>query len=476
MWRPLRAAVDGSDPALAAIRVLVYAVAAFNSIRFSRLELDDALIYARYVQNTIDGLGLVYNPGEYVNGLTSPLYAYAAVVVSWPLGDALSGMMLLCGLLTLAALYSYQRLFALFVPGWLASLGALLMATSAITFINFAMETALFVLLIGETLRLFVLRRYRALLVCAALLILTRPEGMLLLVVLLVAHIAARRPAPRAAWLLLPGALIALHLAFALWYYGSVLPLSGLAKLGQGASGLWGEGSFVYALTHLYPSAFSVAPELRILVWALLTLAALGLAYQSASRLTRLLLPFLILYTGLFHLLNLPPQTWYFGAYFSFLWFYAAAGLSLLLSERRFPRWRRAMITAFVLALAIYQQIQLNDREVGVVAPHYRDAGLWLASHSPPEGAIAAVEIGTLGWYSQRRVVDILGLVTPHNADFVARGDLLAWTERQRPEFVLVHDPFTPLEIGARQLEKHGHYGAVPEFTVAGLRLLRRIE
>ena len=47
-------------------------------LRFAYLdrffELDDALIYHRFVQNAIDGHGLVYNPGERYNALTSPLY------------------------------------------------------------------------------------------------------------------------------------------------------------------------------------------------------------------------------------------------------------------------------------------------------------------------------------------------------------------------------------------------------------------
>ncbi len=58
--------------------ILGFSVAtiAFDSYAFRGHELDDGLIYARYIQNLIEGKGFVYNVGEAVNGLTSPLFAY----------------------------------------------------------------------------------------------------------------------------------------------------------------------------------------------------------------------------------------------------------------------------------------------------------------------------------------------------------------------------------------------------------------
>jgi hypothetical protein len=43
-------------------------------------EVDDALIYYRYLQNFISGNGLVYNIGEKFNGLTSPFYTYISII------------------------------------------------------------------------------------------------------------------------------------------------------------------------------------------------------------------------------------------------------------------------------------------------------------------------------------------------------------------------------------------------------------
>lgn len=60
--------------------------------------------------------------------------------------------------------------------------------------------------------------------------------------------------------------------------------------------------------------------------------------------------------------------------------------------------------------------------------PHfagYRDAGLWARRHTPPGAAIACVEVGTLAYFSDRPVEDLLGLVTPRSLPYIAEGDLM---------------------------------------------------
>jgi hypothetical protein len=51
--------------------------------RTQSIKLDDAFIYARYIKNALDGDGLVFNAGERVNALTSPLMGYLLLILSW---------------------------------------------------------------------------------------------------------------------------------------------------------------------------------------------------------------------------------------------------------------------------------------------------------------------------------------------------------------------------------------------------------
>src|SRR5579864_7564678 len=55
---------------------LVAALAAFAArVATGPHPIDDAYITFRYARNLADGLGLVYNPGEWVLGTTAPLWA-----------------------------------------------------------------------------------------------------------------------------------------------------------------------------------------------------------------------------------------------------------------------------------------------------------------------------------------------------------------------------------------------------------------
>src|SRR5207245_1004968 len=47
--------------------------------------------------------------------------------------------------------------------------------------------------------------------------------------------------------------------------------------------------------------------------------------------------------------------------------------------------------------------------------------GVWARDHTPPTASFAAADIGAFGYYSERRVLDLYGLVTPVMAPIVVR-------------------------------------------------------
>ena len=63
--------------------VLPLGVLALFTYRSFGTQWEDGYVYARYVRNALNGLGLVFNAGEHVNALTSPLYSYLLLAVSW---------------------------------------------------------------------------------------------------------------------------------------------------------------------------------------------------------------------------------------------------------------------------------------------------------------------------------------------------------------------------------------------------------
>lgn len=48
----------------------------------------------------------------------------------------------------------------------------------------------------------------------------------------------------------------------------------------------------------------------------------------------------------------------------------------------------------------------------------------WLNTNTNPSESVAYVEIGYLGYYTENRVIDLLGLVTPGITSYIAQGDI----------------------------------------------------
>ncbi len=113
---------------------------------------------------------------------------------------------------------------------------------------------------------------------------------------------------------------------------------------------------------------------------------------------------------------------------------------------------RRAVLAAVVLAVVVVIQNGLIY-EFGVL-PQVRSLtlgmerslipmGEWFAANAPPAATIAAPNIGAIGYFSRRRVLDTTGLVTPRMIPILRRESLedavarLRFAGFARPEFVI---------------------------------------
>jgi hypothetical protein len=211
---------------------------------------DDAFISFRYADNLVNGEGLVWNPGEYVEGYTNFLWTIWIAALIWlgldpVLGSQLSGLLLFIG--TIVLLYHTAREAGL--EEW-ACLAVILVAGTNWTFVAYAtggLETQLVAFLIAA--QLFVMLRYlndehRLDMLwwwstTGALAILTRMDSILLMIPMGVTllFMIFYRPTgwiPRLLRLVVPGVLIiSPWLAWKLYYYGSILPNTFYAKAGN---------------------------------------------------------------------------------------------------------------------------------------------------------------------------------------------------------------------------------------------------
>ncbi len=427
---------------------------------------DDTYIHLQYARHLASGQGLVFNPGERVYGCTSPLWA-ALIADGMALGiDGLRFARALGLLATLASIALFLQLMRRTVrTPELRALATLAWAGHAwmLRWSLSGMETPLAVAL---TLAGFVAFtegqqwgarpvRTGALWSLAAL---TRPEAVFLLglwAVFLIVDTESRAGLRRLVFGLAPPLLIyGSWLLFARLYFGTFWP-STLDAKAAGSEGLafqldnlWRQikivgatdgplaalllASLVFGGRRLWPRR-PTAQRLLPWVW-LAAVPALYLA-RGVPVLSRYLLPLL------------PVMGW-------LAWRAAEAwwiGEDLAPARRR----RGVTLAAALAALMLFQNLTVYRLQV---VPHvisfsagFRDSlvrwGRWFGDHAPPAAAIATPDIGAIGYFGQRRVVDLAGLVTPQMVPFLRQGppgdavERLRFEAFARPEFLVDRAP-----------------------------------
>lgn len=229
---------------------------------------DDAFITFRYIDNWLAGLGLVYNPGERVEGYTHFLWL-CAVALLRRLG---TDPVIASQWLGIAAATATIALFAWISAGWRPRTGTPDSSTAAIPFTaivlalhyDFAvwgtggLETAAFTFLVSVAFYLLAVRRdpHPGRLAAAGLVLtlamMTRPDGAVFYAVgvLFVAAQAWAESRSIARVLRAKGAILfpfaLIYLPYLLWkvsYYGQILPNTYYAKSANLA--YWSQG-FVY--------------------------------------------------------------------------------------------------------------------------------------------------------------------------------------------------------------------------------------
>jgi hypothetical protein len=437
---------------------------------------DDAFISFRYAQNLVAGHGLVYNVGERVEGYTNFLWTMLAALALWLGGDLvflsyLGGVILALSIVLL----SYWLARRLLGPVW-ALVAALIVATSQSLLVYTArgagLETGLFALLVLAGGAFYLQSRFGWCGLLYALATLTRPEGALVMGLTLAhgwfvlladrrpttddrqgdevtsdASRVTRHPAPdtrhSTPGTRLLGVYLLIVLPYFVWrlsYYGDPLPNTFYAKAGGGAQqilrGLEYAGGFALALG---------GPLL------LVTIGPWVASWRSAVRDWRgYLALLLIVYTAYIIAVGGDhfPGERFFVSLVPWLALLIAGGLAWLyawLRER--PPLRRAAPALLAVLLVAYSAYALarsaafdtviggDDESVWI----WRELGWWFNDHAAADESIAALGAGAIAYYSDRPVIDLLGLTEKHIArvSVANPGVGVAGHEKRDPAYVL---------------------------------------
>ena len=447
---------------------------------------DDAYITYRYADNFRQGLGLRYNPGEWVFGTTTPLFTLLlgglGLVVSdlEVLGHWLGVLgWLTAALLTIPLFRQEKRPFA-------ALAAPLLIAIQPTFYTSLGMETPLLVALM-LALALFWLRGSNKIaVILAALLILTRHDSALWLL-LIGLETGRRRHQKGISW---PKALpwregLATLLLTLPWFifawlrYGSPLPNSAAAKIGQNNLMLVaGQSPFTLALLETFLD--SLPPPALVILFALLLFAA----YLIARHLKRFwwLLIWPALYALLYTLINVANSPWYFVPAITVLSLSLALTIGSLLGDDDWQirpstsillsSYMRYGTTLFCLLVIAFTQasLTLHRQDRAGYRPSYLSVAQWLRQNTPPEATVATIEIGVIGYHSRRPILDTQGLIS-HDMTSHQLGwdDTLVYAlNAHRPDYALAL-PGTAWDIVTTQWWFRQSYQPVEQFAEATL-------
>jgi hypothetical protein len=273
------------------------------------------------------------------------------------------------------------------------------------------------------------------------MLTLVRGEGILLCAVLGVLAVAQTRRVP--VQLVAGGAVAGLPWGvYSLATLGSVLPDTLAAKVAQSQSGFWGSG---WIFLRDWEPLLRQSQSLVRWGMVLALLAVVGLTRLWLLRLGAWYTAALLAFTGLFVLfygvlLNVPGYHWYYSLPVYTLSVLAAvggAGLWQLGRTRRDP----LHLSVALLGCGGLLLFGLTGFWQGFNGSVYRDVGLWIRDHTAPAARVAATEIGYIGWYSERPMIDYLGLLTPVSARELGRREMTTWVRRENPDYWVRYNP-----------------------------------
>jgi len=423
---------------------------------------DDAFISMRYAQNFVNGSGLVFNPGEQVEGYSNLAWVlYAGLAIKLNLAPLLILRItaVLAGLSALVLSWKAARILlpqagmsALAAPLFLA-LNPLLPRHSTT-----GLETVPFAALIiaGFVASTKKPTATNGILFLLLLVLITtmRPEGVAFALLLLFwRHLGSRMgkgssqmPSFALMWGEFSAVLVVMASLF-LWkwsYYGNPLPNTYYAKMtGEGRAFVEG---FNYSLDFLRENGGAI-------------LVGLYLANLLNKKLSRAFLFCTVIVAVQIGIVIAAGGDWmhfyrFFVPVMPLLAAGCAAGLGIILLLTRqaagghnlLRKWPLALVLAGTMVAGyvnVYKVERATGREVmpyvkngSYLTDGYRLTAQWIVDNTPSEASVAICDIGLVGFHTGRHIVDMFGLVDPHISRLAGRQHF-----KSDPEYVLGKHP-----------------------------------
>ncbi len=445
---------------------------------------DDPFITYRYAENIARGVGFVYNPAERILSTTTPLFALLLALLA-RLGMDIPTAAHWIGAFSLAGGgWILWKLAQRLQTPWVGAAGLLLYPTFGLALATLGSETPLYITLCLASLAAYLIQRQAegqgggsqrlfAAALAAALAILARPDGVLAPAVLSF-DLAWRLWCGRGwrlppfgkkiaipsmwAWAALSFLAILIPWALFGWaYFGSPVPVTLAAKQSQGGMSISQKFAAGFlALVQSYADRWNY--------WIMAALALLGLSFLfwrlflPRSSTTHpstppipsyaawgLILAWTFLYFTAYSILGVSRYFWYYAPLVPGFVILVGLGLSSF-AQMRWLRFRK--LAAGVLGLLLVAQLfrlWTASQSPDARYPIYRAIGVWLSANTAPAASVGVLEVGIIGYYAQRRMIDFAGLLQPDVAAQMKAettfDDTALWAAQQyQPTYIVQFD------------------------------------
>lgn len=420
---------------------------------------DDSLITLTFVKNIVKGNGWVYNHPPAVLATTTPLFTIIIAGLSYlfPFFKITQISVIFsasCLLGTVWVFFFARRVLA--INNYLALLIGFLTVIS-MNSILFGMELYLFTFLLLLSIICYY-KNYNFLSgVLIGLLFLTRGEGILILIVFISTKIIS--------WIMLNFKKKSSHIdiknitklsigffipfiiwsVYSLYIFGNIFPNTLSAKLAQNYSGIW--KSFTIRLFSDWMPNWSNKLNLFDLrglsLWYPLIFIGLYAVFKKNKK-WLVFLWWLIIYVGGYSLLGVAGYVWYgFHVYFVLMLFYGFGifSVSKLIYKIKHSFYLYILLFIFLL-FSIYPVIKANWNNMISIpitkeSKTYYSMSKWIKNNIEPSKTIAYFEIGYLGFYTNNKIFDLVGLTNPEVLKYIVNRNFSQGFWNANPDYLI---------------------------------------
>lgn len=249
------------------------------------------------------------------------------------------------------------------------------------------------------------------------------------------------------------GVFVGLYLLFNYWIGGQVWPNTFFAKQAE------------YAVLREIPLSRRWLAQLSLPLvggGALLLpgfLAYIGLTVKE-RRWSRIGIPLWVLGYALLYALRL-PVTYQHGRYMMpamglyFVW--GLAGSALLWEGGAETFLRRVVRRSWALALVVVTLVfyglgaRVHGIDVAFIESEMVTTARWVRDNTPPHAVVAAHDIGALGFFGERFLVDMAGLVTPEVIPFIRDEErLVAYLDARQVDYLVTFPDWYPKLVSGK--------------------------